>query len=155
MCAVYLYQLPLVLAIVLNARGLSLGVSAFEPRFAKKNAEKRMTKKKSPGKKRKKKIPMRKEMELAYKMLKVGKLERLDVRITLGTGDAALTAQACGLFMIFCHTLSAVTGARGAVRVTPDFGGQSLSGEACGIVRLRAGHIMKAAAQTILRGAGG
>jgi hypothetical protein len=154
MCAIYLYHIPLMLAIVYDAGGLRFGVGAFEPRFALRNAKKR-----APGKKRlaffKKPRRVRAVLSFGARLLRDISLDTLRIRVTLGTGDAARTAQICGLLSAICYTLHAAARARGEVRITPDFANRTLSGEACGILRLRAGHIMKAAAMVILRGTGG
>lgn len=159
MFAFYGYHLPLVFAIVVSARGLGLGVSAFEPRFAKRSAEKHLVGRKWYGTQRKRlekvQLPPKKALRFGLGLLKSARLVRLDVRLTIGTGDAAMTAQACGVVTVLSHTILAATGAPGAICVVPDFGKAALSGEACGIVRLTVGHIMRAAARTILRGAGG
>lgn len=143
MCLIYLYNLPLVFAVRLDAEGLSYGVGAFRarPRAHGKRGMKFPKKRLPPG--------------LVWRILKSVALERLEVNVTLGTGDAALTAEACGLMVVVLDMLRAATNAAGRVRVTPDFGNRTLSGEARGILRLRLGHIMKAALAFILRGTGG
>jgi hypothetical protein len=145
MCVFYLYNLPLVFAVRLDGGGLRFGVGAFRARPKKRTPRRRKIK--FP----KKRVPV----ELVLRVLKSVELERLDVNLTLGTGDAALTAQACGLIVAVVSMLRALTGAAGQLRVTPDFTGRAFAGEARGIARLRLGHIMKAALLFILRGAGG
>ncbi len=145
MCVLYLYNLPLVFAVRLDGSGLRFGVGAFRARPKKRTP--RRHKMKFP----KKRVPA----WLILRILKSVELERLEVNLTLGTGDAALTAQTCGLIVVVLDMLRALTGAQGRVRVTPDFSGRTLAGEARGIARLRLGHIMKAALLFILRGAGG
>jgi hypothetical protein len=144
MCAIYLYNLPLVFIARLDAGGLHFGVGAFRPRIRKETAKK-------PKKARRRRVPP----GLIWRIFKAATLERLDVRVTIGTDDAALTAQICGLAMILLSTVRAVTGAAGKSSVTPDFSGRTLSGELRGIARLTLGHIMKAALSYQFRGAGG
>ncbi len=149
MCAIYLYHLPLVFAVRLDARGLCFGVGVFRARIREKKAETR-----KPGVKVLKKIiPFR--FVLRILMRQPLYIERLDLNVTIGTGDAALTAQVCGLLLVAADAIRAATNAAGRVRVTPDFAHRTLAGEAHGIARLTAGHIMKAALLHRLRGIGG
>jgi len=143
MCLIYLYNLPLVFAVRLDADGLSYGAGAFRARP------------RAHGKRRVKLPKRRVPPGLVWRVLKAVALERLEVDVTVGMGDAALTAEACGLLLVVLDAVRALTGAAGRVRVTPDFSRRTLSGEARGILRLRLGHIMKAALAFILRGAGG
>ena len=149
MCAIYLYNLPLAFAVQLDARGLRFGVGVFRARMR----EKKSKRKKPDENPLKKIIPMR----LVLRMLarRPFKLELLDVDVTIGTGDAALTAQMCGLLILVLDMLRAATNAVGHVRVTPDFTKRALAGEARGIALIKTGHIMKAALLYKLRGAGG
>lgn len=158
MCAIYLYNLPLVFVVYLDQWGLRFGLGVLEARFAKKNADKHK-KKDDPKKRRfalmKKHMSLRVIVDMGLRLAKTIRLERLDVAVTIGTGDAACTAETCGLLLVVLSTIRAVTSAPGRIRVTPDFSKRAFSGEACGIVRLCAGHIMKAALLSILRGTGG
>jgi hypothetical protein len=149
MCAIYLYNVPLVFAVCLDARGLRFGVGVFRARIREKKAETR-----EPGAKLLKKvIPFR--FVLRMLLNEPPRIEQLDISVTIGTGDAALTAEACGLLLVVISAIRAVTNARGRVRVTPDFANRTLSGEARGIARLAFGHIMKAALLYKLHGTGG
>ncbi len=143
MCAIYFYNLPLVFAVRIDAHGLRFGVGAFRahPRAHKPRKKKKL----------KKRVPI----GLIFRIVKSVTLERLEVNLVLGTGDAALTAETCGLLVVVLDMLRAATHAAGQVRVTPDFAHKTLAGEAHGIARLTAGHIMKAALAFILRGTGG
>ena len=140
MSAFYFYHLPFVFSVRLNAQGLLYGVGVFRARVRKK--------------KKKKQNAVKKHMRRFFlRILRrdLIRLAQLDVDVTVGTGDAALTAELCGLLITLLNIIRATTGAKGRARITPDFTKQTLSGEVRGIARLTAGHIMKAALKNFTR----
>ena len=87
----------------------------------------------------------------ALRLLTGLRLDSVDLSGSLGLGDAAATALACGMLNALGGALPAK---RASARVRPDFGPAprlSLRGEA----RLRAGQLAIAAARSALRGGKG
>lgn len=78
------------------------------------------------------------------------RIERLVVRVVVGTGDAAATALACGAILAsLCGALAVVEsrwpfGSPPRVAVAPDFGARRLEAEGECISRLRGGDIIHA-----------
>ena len=152
----YLAAVPVKLAFALRAGeqgGWGAGVSVFEGRFAGRAARRRIQAAKKPRPQREISYYMER-LELLKSALKAGRyalkhmeLDALTVRGTIGLGDAALTAVACGALSGFCQAVAAATGAKLEGGLQPDFSAPqiALSGEITGIVTLRAGHIIFAA----------
>ena len=140
---VYLAAVPLHLAVCLRTRdGLRYGVgfSAFERRFAQRAALRRLAR----GARRKAK-PGKPPVRPPSGMLRRLRPEGILLRGRLCLGDAAATALACGALR------SLEAGLRGAatvvrLRVAPDFS-DTPAAELQGMIRIRAGQIIYAAAR--------
>lgn len=134
----YLGAVPLYLALRLRAGdGFKWGVgfSAFERRFALRNLKPRAAKKRGA------KIKPRLAWDFARRL----RVERVSVRGRLSLGDAAATAMACGALRALSGGLRA--GGTVAVDVAPDFDAAAPRAELQGMVRVRSGQVIIAAAR--------
>lgn len=147
----YLYNVPLAFIVMLDSRGYGTGVGVFSARAARKRAEKRMTGKKKHvnyekmTKRTLKILPAKTMARIAMRAIGHMRVSRLHADLTIGTGDAALTAQVVGLLSIIFSTLRAVTRAPGKVKIAPDFSGQSLKGEISITFSIKIGEVVLAA----------
>lgn len=144
----YLLAVPVKFAVLFESGlGVSLGVGAFEARFALRAAKKPKKLHKKPKKKQKKRgiddlfalIP-----GVKY-LLRHTDLEMLRLSGRISTSDAAATALICGCATAFFCALKAAIGGNIADTARPDFSGGKTQIRLIGIVSVRAGHIILAA----------
>lgn len=151
----YFCAIPVKFALVVrisNHPGFGAGAAAFEGRFALRRAGKRARgeKKHLPWKREEKKLARLDALPAALKagryLLRHLRLEALRARGRLSAGDAAQTALLCGCASALEGAL-APCAPPGAVRLAlqPDFSGAGNDLTLCGMVSLRAGHIILAA----------
>ena len=146
MLGIYLYNLPLKFAFVWRAHRFGFGFGIFERRAALRRAEKRLGESKPP-KKRMKFTPGRLKFaaQTGARLLARLKVESFSARLLIGAGDAARTALLCGAVMGVGHALRGAADT-GRVDIRPEFAGNCFEGEIRGVVALRAGDILSAAA---------
>lgn len=72
------------------------------------------------------------------------RMDKLALRLRIGTGDAALSALVCGAALIAVTALCASADVPPEVDVEPDFQNRAFSMHARGMFSLRAGHIIGA-----------
>ena len=136
----YLASIPLCGAFSLSTRNglrLGVGVSAFERGVALRRARQGRP------------LPKpRDRMDPKRSWQVVKRLRGADIRLhgSLGLGDAAATAWACGALRALAAALGAHAG-RVEVDVAPRFDGADLHVELTGMIRLRTGQIMSAIAR--------
>ena len=151
MLGIYLYNLPLKLAFVWRAHRFGLGLGIFERRAALRRARKRLGRPKPPEK-RMKFTPGRLKFtaHAGAQLLTHLKLESFSARLLIGAGDAARTALVCGAVMGLGHALRGAADG-GQVDIRPAFSGSCFEGEIRGVVALRAGDVISAAALGALK----
>lgn len=151
----YLCAIPVKFALVVriaDAPGFGAGAAAFEGRFALRRAGKRARgeKKHLPWRKGERKIARTDALPAALKaaryLMRHLRLEALRAWGSLSAGDAAQTALICGCAGALEGALSPCV-PPGTVRLAlqPDFSGGGNDLTLCGMVSLRAGHIILAA----------
>ena len=146
MLAIYMYNLPLTIAVIWREAGFSVGVGLLDGRFAISSAEKRLTdKSKARGSSKKP------DVETAVKTAKELRLDYFSVRLLVGAGDAAKTAVLCGLMRTLGNVLLAVSG-NGTVDIRPDFTGETLKGECSATFSVKLGRLALAAAAGAVSG---
>ena len=152
--AFYAANIPLKLAVRLcsDAQGVNVtaGFGAFENRFAmnaaRKNVPLKKPKNKKPFRERVRSLSdLRSVFGAGKYLLRHLRLEYFCLQGALGLSDAMSTAMTCGALAAAGQAASAVSNGRIRIRLEPDFSGRHFSGEICGIVSARAGHIMFAA----------
>lgn len=134
----YLCAVPVRAAFFVDTKdGLRFGagIAAFTARAALRRARR------NSGKRQKKKAP--RLMPLLKRLRGVS----FALRGKLNLGDAAATALACGALQALAAALSAHMG-RASVDVIPDFGASAPEVALMGMLRLRAGQIIAAAARS-------
>lgn len=142
---IYLYHLPLHLAFCLAWRdGLRTGsgLAPMSAGAAMAKAVRAMGGEKGP----RGRGPLRR---LARELLGRTRIDAANLTGRLSLGDAAATALACGALEALGSGLRAALPCL-EVRLQPDFGGDSVYLEARGMLTVRAGHIMTAAARHAL-----
>lgn len=141
----YLSAIPLCGAFTLSTRnGLRFGVGlgAFERRFALRRAYRNSLKSGLDPKRKKRSGPGR-----ALRILASLRGAALSLRGSLGLGDAAATALACGALRALASALGARSGTV-EIFVAPLFDTAEPRVELQGMLRVRSGQIMTAAAKT-------
>ena len=137
----YLSAVPVCGAFFLNTEGglrLGVGVSAFERRFALRRAQRRAGLPLPAGKKA--------AGPLLRRALPHLRIDALSLRGSLCLGDAAHTALACGALRALPSLLAARAG-KVEIAVAPDFDGDAPRVRLQGMIRVRFGQIIAAAAK--------
>ena len=132
MAGIYMYNLPLAVAIVWRPGKLGIGIGAFDTGGALSRALKQMAEEK-----KRKKPTIRRAVRLLAELIKRMDLRYFSARLLVGTDDAARTALLCGAVAALTHTLRGAAKA-GKVDVRPDFSGEIFEGEvrAAAIIKL-------------------
>ncbi len=133
----YLSAIPIHIALRLSADGFGVGISAFEPRFARRHA---LQPRKSGGTLPKSLSP-RDILEIVKKL----KIDSIVLRGVFGCDDAAVTALVCGGISSLAGALRGILGPNVRISVQPDFSANGMRAELTGMISIRAGHIMLAA----------
>ena len=137
MTGIYMYNLPLMIALMWREQGFGVGVGILEPAYALKAARSRIIngKKRSPGRKRK--------PGMTLKMIRTLRIEYFSARLYIGTGDAAATALLCGAARSLAGVLAGA--ARQSITdIRPEFSGSCLRGEAAIVFSVTAGKMLRA-----------
>lgn len=146
MIAIYMYNLPLMFALVWREEGVSAGISVVEARFAVNSALRRMGRNNGSINRRKKR-----DISTALKLLRQMRIEYFSLRMQVGTGDAAKTALLCGLIRsLGCVMLAASE--NGSVDVRPEFSCAALRGEGSLVLSAKLGRLAAAAAGMVNMG---
>lgn len=143
MAGIYLYNLPLTIALIWRRGGFGIGVGAFGGRGAVRRAMGRVGK--GGG------FDVRKArwaLRILAKMLRRMQLEHFSARLRVGTGDAAKTALLCGGISAAAHALRGAAES-GRVDVRADFSGEAFEGEVRAVARLGLGRLVRSLAESI------
>ena len=142
----YLTSIPVHIAFQLRIGADSrfgLGVSIFEPRFARRHALDEGATFKPP--KLPKKLHPLDALSAAKTVLAHIKIDRVRLDGVFGSDDAAVTALVCGGVSSLSCALRSALGRGVRLNLQPDFSSSSLRVELSGMISMRAGHIMIAA----------
>lgn len=145
MLGIYMYNLPLTLAVVWRRGGLGVGYGIFDVRGALRRAEGRTSKRSKGGFSIKK---LRRALRMLAALIRHMELERFTARLRIGTGDAARTALLCGAVSSAAYALRGAAKS-GRVDVRPDFSGEALEGEVRAAAMLKLGRLLRALAESI------
>ena len=138
MIIIYMYNLPLTVALVWRDEGGAAGISVLDIRFALNSARKKIGKKTGAGNKNKKKKP---DTETAIRLFRRMRLEYFSARLAVGTGDAAQTALLCGALRALGGALAGAA-EYGEADIRPDFSGKAFRGEVGAVFSLKLGKAL-------------
>ena len=143
MAGIYLYNLPLMIALIWRRDGFGVGLGVFGGRGAVRRAVGRVGKGGGfdIGK-------ARRALRVLAKMLARMRLEHFSARLRVGAGDAAQTALLCGGIAAAAHALRGAAES-GKVDVRADFTGAALEGEVRAVARLELGRLVRSLAESI------
>ena len=138
MILIYMYNLPLTVALVWREEGGAVGVGVLDARFALNSARKKIGKQTKGDNKRKRKKP---DTETVLRLFRRMRLEYFSARLAVGTGDAAQTALLCGaLRALGCVLAGAVD--YGEADIRPDFSEKTFRGEVGIAFSLKLGKVL-------------
>ena len=141
----YLSAVPVCAAFWVSTEGglrAGVGLGLFERRFAYRRARSNS----KPLAEGKPKDGKRGGMGRGLTLLRRLSIDSVSLRGSLGLGDAAATALACGALQALAASLGA-RASRVELAIAPDFSGDGLRAELRGMIRARAGQIILAAAK--------
>jgi len=148
MISIYMYNLPLMIAMVWRDGRFALGMGAFDWRYAANNAAKKLGRQRYI---RKKKKGGASGIRHAVGLIKIAAIERFSARLLVGTGDAASAAVLCGALNALGGALRS-TAKNGEVDIRPDFCGEDIRGEICVVASVKLGRLFGNAVRTLLDG---
>lgn len=142
MTCIYVYNLPLMIALVWCEQGYGVSLGMLSPRYALKTARRKIGKGRRPGRKRR-------SAGKALKLIPHLQIEYFSARLLIGTGDAAATALLCGGVRSLAGVLAGAS-KQAATDIRPEFSGKCLKGEADIVISMKLGRLLSPALASVL-----